>query len=328
MKRINNLYDQICDIENITLAYHKARKGKKKQPGVILFEKQASLNIESLHKELITGSYKTSQYFIFTIHDPKERLVYRLPFKDRIVHHAIMNVLEPIWTKIFITQTYSCIRGRGIHLALQHIKRDLKDVSGTAYCLKFDITKFYPSIDHLVMKNIIRRKIKDTRFLALLDEIIDSAPGLPIGNYLSQFLANLYLSYFDHWIKEEKKVSYYYRYADDIVILAENKAYLHVLFKEIDQYLSKKLKLKIKPNYQIFPTDSRGIDFIGYVFRHTHIRMRKNIKKSLCKKAALLNKKVLSEKEYLKQIAPNLGWAKHCNTKRLLNKIIPYEKIC
>lgn len=326
MKRIANLYDQIATTENLTAAYHKARRGKSRRWGVQLFERHLDDNIEQLRKELADGTYKTSEYTSFMIHDPKERLVYRLPFRDRVVHHAIMNALEVILTRLFIEQSYSCIKGRGIHGVVRALKRDLKDAEGTQYCLKLDIRKFYPSIDHDALKQIVRRKIKDTRLLSLLDEIIDSAPGVPIGNYLSQFFANLYLTYFDHWIKEQKRVKYYYRYADDMVILAPDKATLHGLFADMNEYLTAQLHLEIKGSYQIFPVDVRGIDFVGYVFRHTHIRMRKSIKKHLCRKAAALRHRKLTESEYNHLLAPLKGWAAHCNSRNLLKKVA-YEAI-
>lgn len=285
MKRFGNLYYRICDIDNLYLAYTKARKGKGNTYGVIQFEKGLDDNINALHKELSEGKYVTSEYQTFIIHDPKEREIYRLPFRDRVVHHAIMNILEDIWTPIFISHTYSCIKGRGIHGVMKHLKKDLKDIQNTKYCLKMDIRKYYPSIDHLILKNIVQKKIKDKRLLELLDGIIDSAPGIPIGNYLSQFFANLYLSYFDHWLKEERRTKYYYRYADDMVILASNKEKLHSLLGEIKLYLHNNLRLDLKDNYQIFPVDNRGIDFVGYVFFHTHIRMRKSIKKNFCQES-------------------------------------------
>lgn len=328
MKRIGNLFDQVCHPDNLRKAYEKARKGKSKRYGVLLFERNLEANLTQLHRELTEGDYRTSQYSIFTIHDPKERTVYRLPFRDRVVHHAIMNRLEDIWVSVFISHSYACIKGRGIHGVMYHLKRDLRDVERTTYCLKIDIRKFYPTIDHEILKAIVRRKIKDQRLLALLDEIIDSAPGVPIGNYLSQFLANMYLSYFDHWLKEVKMVKYYYRYADDIVILGQNKPELHALRAEMSEYLSQKLKLKMKGNYQVFPVDARGIDFVGYVFRHTHVLMRKSIKQRMCRKAAKLNKKNIPIKAYKQAIAPWLGWAKHCNTRHLTKKIIRYEALC
>lgn len=327
MKRVGNLFDKVCEPDNLHLAYLKAKRGKSKRYGVLLFEKRLDDNLLKLHDELVNGIYKTSEYSIFMIHDPKERMVYRLPFHDRVVHHAIMNVLEGIWTSIFTVNSYACIKGRGIHGVVKHLKRDLRNVESTTYCLKIDIKKFYPSIDHSVMKETIRRKIKDVKLLQLLDEVIDSAPGVPIGNYLSQFFANLYLSYFDHWIKEIKHVKYYYRYADDIVILSDSKSHLKCLFSEISEYMESKLKLQIKGNHQIFPVESRGIDFVGYVFFHSHILMRKTIKKRLCRKAAKLNKKGISEQEYKQQISPWIGWARHCDSKHLLKKVIKHETI-
>ena len=133
-------------------------------------------------------------------------------------------------------------------------------------------------MDHEILKQLIRRKFKDQDLLQLLDGIIDSADGLPIGNYLSQYLANFYLTGFDHWLKEVKKVKYYFRYADDMVILADNKIYLHDLMADIRQYLAERLKLMVKGNYQVFPVAERGIDFVGYVFFHTLTRVRKTIK--------------------------------------------------
>lgn len=327
MKRIGNSYDEICSLDNLRLAYDKARRGKSGQYGVKLFERDVEGNIRSIHDELTNGIYRTSEYKVFTIYDPKKRKISSLPFCDRVVHHAIMNVMEPIWTSIFIRNTYSCIKTRGIHDVLRHLKRDLKDVENTRYCLKIDIRKFYPSIDHDILKQIIRRKIKDARLLQLLDEIIDSVPGVPIGSYPSQFFANMYLSYFDHWLKEDRRVKYYYRYADDMVVLAADKSYLHGLLVKINDYLETRLKLQLKGNYQVFPVAERGIDFVGYRFYHTHILMRKSIKKRLCRKTAKLNKKDLTEKEYRMRIAPWLGWAKHCNSRNLLKTVIRNEEV-
>ncbi|MEA4918129.1 reverse transcriptase/maturase family protein [Proteiniphilum sp.] len=329
MKRIGYLYDKICSLDNLILAYQKARKGKAKQYGVKLFEKDVNGNLIQIQQELLNLTYRTPEYKTYTVYDPKEREISCLPFSDRVVHHAIMNILEPIWTSIFIRNTYSCIKGRGIHGVLRHLKRDLKDVENTRYCLKIDTRKFYPSIDHDILKDIIRKKIKDPRLLNLLDEIIDSSPGVPIGSYLSQFFANLCLSYLDHWLKEDHRVRYYYRYADDVVILAKSKEYLHALLVEINDYMATRLNLRLKGNYQIFPVAARGIDVVGYRFYHTHVLLRKTIKKSLCRRAARLNKMNLTAKEYRMRIAPWTGWAKHCNSKHLLKVVIDkYEEVC
>lgn len=313
MKRISNIYEQITSLKNLREADEKAQKGKANQYGVILHNHNREGNLFILQDLLISKTYRTSQYDIFPIHEPKERIVYRLPyFPDRITHHAIMNVLEPILVSTFTADTYSCIKKRGIHRLLRNLKHDLKDIEGTKYCLKFDIKKFYPSIDHDILKGLLRRKFKDQDLLWLLDEIIDSAPGLPIGNYLSQYLANFFLTYFDHWLKEEKRVKYYYRYADDIVILHSDKSILHDLLDSIKNYLAE-LKLEVKENHQVFPVDARGIDYVGYVFFHTHIAIRKQIKKNFARK--------LSKNPNHASKASYLGWLSHCNSKHLTKKL-------
>lgn len=326
MKRIDNLFAKICSVENLCEAERKARRGKTKSYGVRLFDKNRDGNIEVLSKMLIEGRYKTSEYSTFTITDPKERMIFRLPYyPDRIVHHAVMNVLEPIWVKLFVKNTYSCIKGRGIHKAVNDVKRDLKnDIHGTRYCLKIDIRKYYPSIDHDVLKSIIRRKIKDIRLLRLLDEIIDSADGVPIGNYLSQYFANLYLTYFDHWMKETKGVRYYYRYADDIVVLHHDKEYLHSLLRDIQNYLYSELHIEVKDNWQVFPVEDRGVDFLGYVFRHTYTRLRKRIKQNLFRKVIRQSKRLHDTRSRSMAIASYFGWLKYCNSHQLKVKLNTY----
>lgn len=333
MKRVGDIFDKVISLENLRLADEKARKGKLHSYGVQLHDKNREANLLSLHESLKNGTFKTSKYHIFKIYEPKEREIFRLPyFPDRILHHAIMNVLEPIWVSVFNKDTYSCIKNRGIHACAKNVKHALKqDPDGTRYCLKIDVRKFYPSIDHEILKQVVRRKIKDGRLLALLDEIIDPVPsGVPIGNYLSQYFANLYMAYFDHWLKETKGVKYYWRYADDIVILAPNKEVLHSLLHDIRAYLRDNLKLKVKRNYQVFPVDSRGIDFLGYVFYHSHTLLRKSIKQKLCRRVAKLNKRKVAptKEQYKQQICSWWGWCKYCDSINLMSKLqnsFPYE---
>lgn len=322
MKRIGNLHSQIADIDNIEYADEKARKNKGKNWGVFKHDKHKREDNLKLLMALKDLTYVTSPYSNFIIYEPKERLIFRLPYyPDRIVHHSIMNIMEPIWIKIFIDQSYSCIKGRGIHKLAKDIMRALKDKEGTMYCLKLDITKFYPSVDHAILKEIIRKKVKDKKLLVLLDGIIDSADGVPIGNYLSQFFANLYLTYFDHWLKEEVGVKYYFRYADDIVILSDSKEFLHKVMILIKLYLKAVLNLKVKPNYQIFPVDSRGIDFVGYRFYHTHTLLRKSIKKNLLKLIERYKKGLITKEDLKRRLSSYFGWLKYCNSKNLLRLV-------
>lgn len=323
MKRINNIYAHVYDYDNIQLADKKARKCKGSRYGVKKYDENKRVNDLDLYFKLAFNDYHTSSYTTFKIYEPKERIIYRLPYyPDRITHHAVMNIMEPIWTKIFTRDTYSCIKNRGIHAVLKKLKYDLKLYQdGTKYCAKMDIKKFYPSINHDILKSIIRKKIKDKELLQLLDEIIDSADGVPIGNYLSQFFANLYLAYFDHWIKEELKVKYYYRYADDLILLSSSKQQLRNWILAIKLYLSNVLKLSLKDNYQIFPVESRGIDFVGYVVRHNYILVRKSIKLRLFKLINLYKTGKLNRIQLISKLVSYFGWLKYCNSKNLLKKI-------
>ncbi len=317
MKRKTNIYEGLISIENLLLADKKARKGKAHRKDVKQHDKQRGCNILSLHNALADQTFYTSSYTTFPVFEPKERLVYCLPFyPDRIAQHAAMNKLERIFTAHFTSNTYSCIKGKGIHAAAADVKAALQDVPATTYCLKLDIKKFYPSIDHDILKAQLRRILKDKQLLWLLDNIIDSADGVPIGNYLSQYFANFYLSGFDHWLKEVIGVKHYFRYADDIVILSGSKEYLHNLFGLIKQYLTSQLKLSIKGNHQVFPIAARGIDFVGYVFYHTHTRLRKSIKQNMARNR---NNPVSTTAYY--------GWAIHCDSGHLLKKLNTHATI-
>lgn len=318
MKRIGNLYNDIISIENLIIADQKAQKGKSQQYGVQLHNKNRETRILELHKTLLNRDYKTSPYTTFIINEPKEREIFRLPyFPDRIVHHAIMNKLKPIFVSTFTNDTYSCIEGKGIHAASRNLKKSLKDVPGTKYCLKIDVKKFYPNIDHQILKTLLRKKLKDQDLLNLLDEIINSSQGVPIGNYLSQYFANFYLTYFDHWIKEEKRIKHYFRYADDMVFLSDSKEHLHVLLAEINTYLNQNLKLTVKGNYRVFPVH-KGIDFVGYVHFHGYTWIRPGIKKAFAR--AVFKKKPNTT------INSYLGWMIHCDSHHLAKKLKLHEQ--
>lgn len=201
MKRIGNLFGKICTIENFQLAYKNATKGKKHYRDVKNIEKYGvDKFLEELLEEVRTHKYRTSKYHVFNLKTGgKVREISKLPMRDRIVQHALMNYIEPIFRKSFIKDTYSSIKGRGSHKCIHRIQYAMKDVENTQYCLKLDIRKFYPSIDQELMKQCLRRKFKDKELLAVLDEIVDSADkGVPIGNYTSQYFANYFLTEFDH----------------------------------------------------------------------------------------------------------------------------------
>lgn len=311
--------NEICSIENFSLADKRARKGKKCKREIQAFDDNRDELLLKLQMMLLNKTFKTSNYHVFkkVVDNGKEREIYRLPYyPDRILHHAIMNVIEPIFFKTFTTDTYSCIKGRGIHSAAEKVKFAIRQPDAE-YVLKLDVRKFYPSVDHDELKSVIRHKIKDNDLLWLLDEIIDSAKGLPIGNYLSQSFANLFLSGFDHWIKEIKGVRYYFRYCDDMVIFHHDKAFLHALLIEITAYLAD-LKLTVKKDWRVFPADT-GVDFVGFVFYPTHTMIRKSIKKRFIK-AFLKYKKSDNQTNY-RSLASYWGWLKYSNSINLIKKL-------
>lgn len=322
-KRLKDLHRRICTLDNIEIADENARKHKSNNWGIKKHDRHKDADNVRLLESLTNLIYKTSEYSTFEIYEPKKRIIYRLPyFPDRIAHHAIMNIMEPIWVNIFIENTYSCIKNRGIHKLVKDLKKVLKnDPEGTVYCLKLDVKKFYPSIDHDVLKRILRKKIKDEELLIVLDEIIDSTDGVPIGNYLSQFFANLTLAYFDHWMKEEVKVKYYFRYADDITILSNSKEFLRTVLILIKMYFHHEVNLELKNNYQIFPVDVRGIDFVGYKFYHTHTLLRKSIKYRIFRLINKYKTNKISKESLEIRMHAYFGWLKHCDSKNLLTKI-------
>lgn len=315
MKRLGNVYHKIWDIENLRLAHINARKGKSHYKEVKMVNENVDYYLYKIQEQLKNKTYKTSKYVHSIINDKgKEREISKLPYyPDRIVHWAIMLQIENTFIKNFIEDTYASLPNRGTHKVIKKIDRALKDKEKTKYTLKLDIKKFFPNIDKEILKSLLRKKFKDKDLLWLLDEIIDSSEkGLPIGNYISQYLSNFYLSYFDHWVKEDLRIKHYYRYMDDIIILESNKFTLRLYKLHIDHYLKTKLKLKIKPNWQIFPTFVRGIDFLGYRLFGDYTLLRKKISNSIKKKINRIKKDGVKRND-LNSVMSYMGWLEHCN---------------
>lgn len=338
MKRYGNIYSKIYDYENLKLAHKNARKNKTFYDEVKMIDANEEEYLIQLQNMLIWKTYKTSKYEIFIKNDTgKEREIYKLPyFPDRVCQWAIMLQIEKIFLEVFTDFSCAAIPNKGIHHALKLLNKYMKDKQNTTYCLKLDIKKFFPNIKHDILKQLLRKKIKDNDVLWLLDEIIDSiedGKGIPIGNYTSQYFANFYLSYFDHWLKEEMKVKYVIRYMDDIVILHESKKYLHNLKNEIENYLWTNLKLKIKESWQVFPSRVRGIDFVGYRHFGDYILLRKSTAKKLKKKMRriLVKVKLGQQMSYSEWCSINSykGWVIWCNGYNLTEKYIkPLEPYC
>lgn len=367
MKRYGNIYDKICSMENLELAYKNAKKGKGWYREVREIEANPQYYLELLQSMLKNHTYKTSEYSTFMKKDgKKEREIYKLPFfPDRIAQWAVLQIIEPQLLAYFTDDTYSAIPNKGIHAAFRKLRKAVDEhPEEMTYCLKIDCKKFYPSIDHDILKQKFRKKYKDPELLFLIDEFIDSIStcpaleenidfyagqgkeikivtgdngqefidgiGIPIGNYFSQYAGNFYLTEFDHWMKEVKHVKHYYRYMDDICIFASSKEELHQLLQEIEEYLNTKLNLRLKGNYQIFPSFIRGVDFVGYRIFLDYTLLRKSTCQQFKQKMTAIRKKIESGQEmnYSEWCSINSykGWLKHCDSYRLTEKyIVPIQ---
>lgn len=322
------MFIKIVDAANIELAHHNARKGKRHYRAVQMVDRDLDKYLGKIREMLVNQTFTTSQYRYKTIYDSgKIRDISRLPYyPDRIVQHAVMNVIQPLWDKVFIYDCYSAVPGKGIHLGLRRLRSFLRDKENTLYCLKFDIRKYYPSINHNILLEQLTRKIKCPDTLWLLEDVIRSPggdTGIPIGNYLSQYFANIYLNWFDHWLKEDQRCRYYLRYCDDGVILDASKPRLRTLLKEITDYLTE-LKLKLNPKTQIFPVDTRGVDFLGYRSFRNYTLLRRYSAKRLKHKVKNLEKHVgeLEPQSVVSSVMSYIGWIKHCDGHHFLSRYI------
>jgi len=329
LKRYGNIYAKIYDMENLKEAHRNARKDELFYKEVKMVDSDPEFYLSQIQQMLKDKTYKVSPYTVQKIWDKdKERELMKLPyFPDRIIQWAVMIQIEDVFHQVFTDFTCASLRNRGIHKASKLITKYMKDVPGTAYCLKIDVSKFYPNINHSILKQLLRKKFKDADLLELLDLIIDSIPGekgVPIGSYLSQYIANYYLSYFDHWIKEEMGVHYVVRYMDDIVIFHHSKEFLHWLKKRMDEYLQENLQLKIKDSWQVFQTGTRGVDFVGYRHFYGFKLLRKVTYKRFKKKMLSIARKIrkgisICYKDWC-SFNSYKGWLMWCDSFRLSTK--------
>ncbi len=291
------MYTQLCSFENLYLAYRKARKGKRGRPATAAFEYDQEAELLRLHEELVSESWQPGAYHSFFIHDPKRRLISAAPFRDRVVHHALCNLLEPLWERRFIVDSYANRVGKGTQRA---ILRANEFARRYPYVLQCDVEQYFPSLDHAILAGMLGRLIVDPQVMRLVERILASgvgvlddvyqmrwfpaddlwAPlrprGLPIGNLTSQFWANVYLNSFDHFVKRELRCPAYLRYVDDFLLFAEDKRTLWHWKEGILERLAG-LRLTLHPP-QVFPV-STGIPFLGFrIFPdHRLLKRRKGI---------------------------------------------------
>lgn len=273
-KRSNNLYDQITTKENLELALHKASKGKRQTFGYLEFKEYQNFNLKNLQEQLLDSSYQIGEYRHFYVFEPKPRLISALEFKDRIVQHALCNVITPIFEKSFLPYTFACRNGFGTHKGVVHIQSLLRKHDFKFY-LKTDFSKFFPSIDRAILFNLIERKIKCRRTLDLILKIIPfDQVGLPIGNLTSQLFANLYGSVCDRFLHDSLKQRFWARYMDDIVVLGNDREVLLEVFKRLENQSLTALNLKMS-KWTLDLTE-KGINFLGYRIWQKHKLIRKS----------------------------------------------------
>jgi len=323
MKRHGNLFSKIVEPANIYLAYRHARKGKSWQNTIKLFEADLDKNLDTIRTSILDKTFTTSEYETFIVYEPKRRIIYKLPFNpDRVVQHALMNVIEPILDGFFIHDSYSCRKGKGIHAGSRRTMEFIRKVGKDGYCLKMDISKFYPSISHDILYEIVEHKIKCKDTLWLIKDIIYSIEGgynVPIGNYTSQWFGNLYMNELDQFLKHKYHVKNYIRYCDDFIILHNDKEYLNQLAEIIRDYLLEKLELRLSKNI-LFPV-SQGIDFLGYRHFPDYILLRKSTakrtKRRILKLPELLAKSKITALQFQSSVASTKGWLRWCNCYNL-----------
>lgn len=311
MKRYKNLWDKFISMDNLELAAKKAVQSKKNKPETKFFLEHKTELLEKLQKMLIDGTFTTSPYKTRRIFEPKERVIYILPlFPDHVLHHALINILGPIWQSSFVKDSFACIPGKGLHRASKAIMRFVRKYK---YVLQCDIRKFYPSINHSVMFDIIKKKIADKKLLGVLHDIIWSCgdeTNLPIGNLTSQWMGNVYLNELDHFVKEQLCCHGYIRYCDDFCLFSDDKGILHQYEIKLRKFVFDKLKL-------IFSKASiravaNGVAFIGYRHFKKFIILRKYGAKKIRKR--ILNIAIHNDKSDLAlgQLAAYHGWTKWC----------------
>jgi RNA-directed DNA polymerase len=270
MKRRSNLFPLIVEPENLRLAFLKAAKGKRDRPAILVFSRNLNNKILQMNRQLMSGDFPVGKFSVFRVYDPKERLIHAAAFPERVMHHAVMNLCEPILEKAAIFDSYACRKGKGRQAAVQRAQWFCKRFRWFA---KMDVRKFFDSVSHAVLVDLLCRKFKDPDLMQLFCRILESYEtfpglGLPIGSLTSQHFANYYLAPLDRFLKEELRCTGYVRYMDDFVIWDDDRMRLKVIVKEVRDFLKQRLELSLKSNWIINRT-GLGLGFLGYrVFPH------------------------------------------------------------
>jgi len=288
------LYKEMCSYKNLELAYKKARKGKTAKLYVLEFEKSLKENLLTLQSELLFHTYKPKPLKTFILRDPKTRKISKSDFRDRVIHHALCNIIEPIFEKTFIYDSYANRIGKGTQKAIERFdtfkRKASKNNTRTAFVLKCDIKKYFDNVDHNILIKIIDEKVKDKRVIWLVKTILQNhhaqkeGKGMPLGNLTSQFFANVYLNELDQFVKHELKMKYYIRYVDDFVIFHDSRLRLEEYRMKIDDFLQKRLDLTLHPEKSKISFIKQGIQFLGFRIFYHHKLLKKNNVRSVIRK--------------------------------------------
>ena len=326
MKRVGNIFVNIYEYENVRQAIMKASLGKRDKLYVKVVLDDIENYIKKIQLMLKTKTYSPSPYTIKNIIDGssgKERTIYMPRFyPDQIIHWALMLQIQSIIMRGMYKYNCGSVPGRGTSFGQKSLRKWLdSDRKNTKYCLKLDVKKFYPSINNECLKSMFRKVMKDLDCLNLIDLVIDSNQGLPIGNYTSQWFANFYLQSLDHFIKEKLKIKYYIRYVDDLVLLGSNKRKLHRDRQMIKEFVSE-LSLEIKENWQVFKVKNRPIDFLGFKFYQNKTTLRKRNALRIRRRISKINKKPHLNYRDACAVISYWGWVKRSDSYNFYHKYI------
>ncbi len=328
-KTIKKCFYEKLTFEKMLEANKRARIGKVKKKEVIIFEMDLETNIIRIIDEIKNANYHFGEYRSFVVYEPKERLIKSLPYRDRVVHQwYVEEFIKPYFFKRFIKDTYACLDERGTHSAVNAIQKKMRSMKKkyyNYYVLKCDIRKYFYSINKKILLEILKNKISDKKLLEFSKVILDDGEeiGIPIGNFTSQYFANIYLNELDHYIKEQLKVKNYVRYMDDFVLLVPKKEEAKRLLVLIKEFLNKKLQLELNSKSKYF-LNKNGIDFCGYRIFETHILLRKRFKNKIKKKIKLWKHLIDNNKfiysKFLLSVNSCKGHASHCNSHNFIKK--------
>jgi hypothetical protein len=323
MKRRGQLFEEIISFANLLAAAHKTLRGQKDRPAAAQLYFRLEPELLALQEELATGTYQPRPYRVFEIFEPKRRVICAADIRDRVVHHALCNVVGPLFERTMISDTFACRAGKGAHAA---VARAQHFAQRQAYYLQCDVRQYFASIDHPALKALLRRKLKDPRVLLLLEQIIDhplpvaaqAGVGLPIGNLTSQYFANLYLGELDHFVKERLRASGYLRYMDDFVVFGADKASLRAIHTQAQEFLTSSLRLQLKERATVLAPVSQGLALLGFRVFPQQVRLQgakwRCLQKRLRAKEAACENSALAEDDLRRSVGSMLGHVVHADT--------------